>query len=134
MKQLRKCAAILLGALCISTCLTACGDDSSSKGSAEDKIVGEWEGEGAVFYKETEDEYTFTFNKSGTGGFSKTGAPEQLKFNWDIDGDNLTFSEPDGSYPLVVTYDFSNNDRTLKLVYHSESDNKDHTYTYHRVD
>ena len=132
MKQLRKCAAILLGALCISTCLTACGGDSSSKGSAEDKIVGEWEGKGSVFSDRSE--ITFTFNKSGTGSFKKESAKDPYNFNWDIDGDDLTISETDGRYPYTQSYKFSNDDRTLTLVYHSDYDNKDYTYTYHRID
>ncbi|MBR4626541.1 MAG: lipocalin family protein [Ruminococcus sp.] len=134
--RFKRIIAGAIAVLSIGMCFTACGSSDSSKGSsAEEKIVGEWEGRGAVFYDEEEekDDYTFTFNKSGTGGFSKTGAPEQLKFNWDISGDNLTLSESDGRYPLKLTYDFSNDDRTLKLVYHSESDNKNHTYTYYRV-
>lgn len=141
MKRLKGCVAALMGALCIGSCLVACGDSSrdtsgqsvSSKASdSAEKFVGDWEGKGSVFSR-SDTEITFTFNNSGTGSFQKESARDSQSFNWNISGNNLIITQPDGRYPYTQSYEFSNNDRTLTLVFHSDDDGQDYTYTYYRI-
>lgn len=127
MKKFRSRVISFVGALGIITCLTACGGGGSD---GKDALIGTWNGEGSVFSKNRE--IAITFYEDGTGSADREGRRDPIDFIWDIEGKNLTISEPDGSYPYTQTYELSNKDRTLTLVYHSDYDNTDYTYTYYR--
>ena len=124
MKKFRSRVISFVGALGIITCLTACGS------GGKDALIGTWDGEGSVFGGNRE--IAITFYEDGTGSADQEGRRNPIDFIWDIEGKNLTISEPDGSYPDTLTYEFSNKDRTLTLVYHSDYDNTDYTFTYYR--
>ena len=91
--------------------IVGCGDDNNPVKSDEDLLVGTWTTADA-------DDFSLTFRSDGTYVEVEDGE-EQSTGIWSLEGDQLTFSESDGSDSDTLTLN-SVTDTEMTLTYKDE--------------